>query len=201
MGGTVTMARLLIAALLGGLVHYLWGTLSWTVLPFHTMTMNQAPDEAGLSAALAALPESGVYYIPGMPHDHATGAATPEQVEAWAARHRAGPLASIYLRLEGAQPMSPRVFAVGFLLSASSAFLVALILKTAAIATYRLRAAIGALIGVFLAIQADLMLWNYMFFPLDHTLAMMLDAVAGWTLAGLAIAAVMRPARPAPPLA
>jgi len=57
------------------------------------------------------------------------------------------------------------------------------------------------LIGVFLAIQADLMLWNYMFFPLDHTLAMMLDAVAGWTLAGLAIAAVMRPACPVPPLA
>jgi len=47
-------------------------------------------------------------------------------------------------------------------------------------------------LGIFVSIVAHLTYWNWMGFPLDYTIAMMVDVIVGWILAGLGIAAVVK---------
>jgi hypothetical protein len=59
--------------------------------------------------------------------------------------------------------------------------------------SYWCRVGFVAGLGVFVAIMGHLSYWNWMHFPLGYTLAFMVDVTVGWTLAGLAIAALVRP--------
>ena len=47
--------------------------------------------------------------------------------------------------------------------------------------------------GVFLALTGHIAYMNWMYFPLDYTLAYIVDAVGGWFLTGLVIAAIVKP--------
>ena len=49
------------------------------------------------------------------------------------------------------------------------------------------------LLGLFAALVTHVAYLNWMWFPVDHTLAMSADVVIGWLLAGLAMAAIVGP--------
>ena len=48
-------------------------------------------------------------------------------------------------------------------------------------------------LGIFVALVGHASYWNWMRFPTDYTIAFIVDVIVGWTLAGLAIAAIVRP--------
>jgi hypothetical protein len=52
--------------------------------------------------------------------------------------------------------------------------------------------------GIFTALIGHVSYWNWMNFPLDYTVAFVIDNVVGWTLAGLVIAAIVTPTVCAP---
>ena len=62
------MTRKVLASLLGGLVIFAWGTISWAILPWHLSSMAGLPDGdetlASLNDTEAA---SGVYIYPPTP--------------------------------------------------------------------------------------------------------------------------------------
>ncbi|HEX6916132.1 MAG TPA: hypothetical protein VF145_12875 [Chitinophagaceae bacterium] len=66
------MKRTIIGAIVGGLLIFIWQSLSWTILDCHRPANKYTPNEAAILQALAAnLPEEGGYMVPGMP-EHAT---------------------------------------------------------------------------------------------------------------------------------
>jgi hypothetical protein len=61
------MKKLVIGALVGGILVFLWQTLSWTVLDLHAKEYQVAPAEGAIMDVLnAQLKEDGQYRLPGL---------------------------------------------------------------------------------------------------------------------------------------
>lgn len=191
------MVRVIVAAVLGAIIIVVWGMLSWTVIGWHDTSGGAATDEAPLVEAMrATLPEDGVYWLPYWPEGEA--AEAPGAMDAYHDRHREGPLAMIVYHPEGREPMPPMLFARGALISFGGALIASILLAVAgSLRTYIGRVAFVGMLGLFTAFAADLTYWNWMFMPTDYSLVNAADHVIGWSLAGLVIAALVKPKRPA----
>lgn len=186
------MARIVSAILAGAVVYYVWGMLAWMVLPLHNASVNELPDQQSMIDDIRALNlESGVYVAPYA----ADSASMTDPNSAYLKNHRAGPIFSLYLRKEGAEPMGMSVLLSGFVLDLLASGLAVLLLlgMGSCSQNYWCRVGFVAGLGVFVAIVGHLTYWNWMYFPWDYTLAFIIDVVIGWALAGLAIAALIRP--------
>lgn len=165
---------------LAAVVLFVWGFLFWGIAPVN-------PIDTGLDAAKAQemlrqlVPKDGVYVVPEMPH---------ETTEAWTTQHRQGPLAMIFVRTTGGEPMAPMTFVLGFVHNVLTAFLIALLLSKAAgvLPTY------GSRLGFVLLAGVAATIWAHAGDPIwlnhpwrFHLLSMFYDVVA-WSLAGAVLA-------------
>ena len=186
------MGRIIAATLSGAVIYFVWGMLAWMVLLIHGPTVSAVPDETGLrEAVIAQNLESGVYIVPFTEDPDAMSDENSEFNQ----RHLAGPIFSIYLSKTGMAPMGFDVIGIGFLIDVLAAALaVGLILCLGPCGnSYACRVGFVTGLGVFVAIIGHVSYWNWMHFPLDYTLAFVFDVVVGWALAGLAIAALVKP--------
>lgn len=177
------MQRLFLGAFLAAVAVFFWGFVFWGT-PLSSFVMTPAPEGAALAATLdAALPETGVYFLPDMP-DGSDEAA----LEA----HRAGPIATVFFRREGANPMGAGVFVGGFLHMFFSMLLLGLVLRAAAPAlpTFARRAAFVFLAAVAVAVWANLGKPVWYFQPWDYHLGTAFYDIVAWTLAGLILARI-----------
>ncbi len=168
------MAKPLIkGALLGGILLFIWGFLSWTLLPWHKATMKRFSDEAGVVAALQAnAPQSGVYVFP-------TEEATPEQMTA-------GP--TVFLSYNTGSSASTMGLIFAFLLQVLIAGLVtALLLKTRGL-TYWGRVGFVTLAAFTAGVVCFLPPWIWFKFAADYTLVMVADLTLSGFLLGLVLA-------------
>ena len=63
--GRVMRKRLLLSALLGGIVVFIWSAISWCVFPWHQWTMNVFDNEQAVSEVIVQnAPVSGSYMLP-----------------------------------------------------------------------------------------------------------------------------------------
>lgn len=184
------MTRIILAALSGAVVLFVWGMVSWTVLDWHTATFSTMPDEPAVVTSLASqLPQSGVYFFPAMPEQ-----GTPEAMDDWAARHRRGPYGLLFYHAQGADPMTPATFATGFALNLVVALIVAWVLSLtrASHTTLISRMGIALLLGLLIAVPADLMPWNWMHFHAHYSLTNAADHVIGILLMSLPISLLIK---------
>ncbi len=71
------MKKTIIAAIVGGIIIFLWQFLSWGVLNLHKSAYGYTPNEAAILANLETnLPKEGGYILPGYPEN-----GTDEQME------------------------------------------------------------------------------------------------------------------------
>jgi hypothetical protein len=75
------------------------------------------------------------------------------------------------------------------------AILAAWLLAQAGLATYGARVAFVTVIGVVAAILSEAPYWNWYSFPLDYSLVNAAMQIVGFFVAGLAMAAYLRPRR------
>ena len=186
------MTRIIIAGAVGAVVYYVWGMLAWMVFPLHAPTIHALPAEQVIVDALQAQNlESGVYMSPFV--DDSVNMSDPESE--FVKRHTAGPIVSIYFQKEGAAPMNAGVLAIGFVIDLLAALLAACLLSSIGPSgrSYGYRVGFVTGLGIFVALVGHLSYWNWMHFPLGYTVAFMIDVTIGWLLAGLAIAAFIRP--------
>jgi hypothetical protein len=186
---------MVMAAIIGAVIVFAWGFLAWTVLPFHETTMHAVPDDDAIVTALEGyLPESGVYYYPPMPEE-AEGLPEDQQkpiIDAWTARQEAGPVGMIFYRAEGVTPMDPIVMARGFGIDFVAALLVAGMLA-AGVRGYVRRLGVVIVAGAFASLTSYMALWNWMHVDTHYAVMMSFDLVIGWALAGVVMAAMVRP--------
>ena len=101
------MKRIVIAGVVGGVVLFMWGFVSWMFIPWHQL--QQLPGESRIAEAMrdAEVP-SGAYFMPNV-NKEAMKTMTPEDKKAAQAAseeaHRQGPVALIMYQREGSSPM------------------------------------------------------------------------------------------------
>jgi len=193
--------KIVIAAVVGGIVYTIWGGLAWMVLGIHDWSTGRLVDE---NAVVAVLNENvnreGVYVFPAMPEE--TGSMSESemtaQAEQWMEKYRKGPIGMIAYRPQGSDPMMTPMYISGLIISILAAFIVAWLLSrsTAVSQSFFARVSFCGMIGIFASVVTHVAFWNWMLMPFDYTVAMVLDLVLGWTLTGAVIAAFVKPGAP-----
>ncbi|HUL43955.1 MAG TPA: hypothetical protein VLY03_06320 [Bacteroidota bacterium] len=196
------MNKTILATLLGGVILYVWSFIAWVILPLHAPHLHPIPNEdAVVSLLRSSLDKNAVYVFPANPSfgsDQAT-------MDAYVAKMKRGPTGMIFYSPFGQDPMMPSQMIIGFVLDLLSAFVVVwfLLRSTALSSSYFGRVAFCGMFGIFTALFTHFMYWNWMGFPAEFTKGLIVDGIVSWILAGLGIAALIKPknTEPAAPAA
>ncbi len=179
----------LVAAIVGGLVVFVWGAISHMALPIGTMGLSTLPDEQPVLEVLKQkVPQDGMYFVPGMDPKN----KDPEYQKAWQAKYQAGPSGLLIVHPRGMQPMSPRLLATELASNIAAAWVVAIVLAGMAGGAGR-RMGVAALLGLFAWLSLSVSYWNWYGYPVAYVVGEGLDQVIGWALGGLAMAKLVRP--------
>ncbi|MCP4834303.1 MAG: hypothetical protein GY895_06000 [Phycisphaera sp.] len=189
--------RIILAAILGTLVVFAWGAVSWTVLDLWSDDLRDLPKADVLMPEIRAnIDQPGAYVFPPMPviSDDVAPEREEQLLEAWAEASRQGPTGVLLVRPDGVDPGRPSMFLFGLLLEFGGALLLAVVLSTAARAGHGPvgRIAIGAAIVGFAVISGVLVPSNFMVHPSGWVRAMTGDLAVGWGLATLVIALLVK---------
>jgi len=189
----MNLLRILLATIVGAAVLFGWGFLFWGVLPLGKYSMEEEPfgSEAMVKKIAETLPTSGVYFIPH-PVDPAE---TEEQKERYQTRHRQGPLVRVFFNKRGAEPMAPRIFALGAAHYAGISLLCAVLLSMAApaIPNYTRRVFFVFLLGAVAAVWLGLNEAIWFYHPLKYELYQLGYVLAGGLVLGVVHAATIKP--------
>ncbi len=196
------MLRVILGGLAGAVTLFVWGMLAWMALPIHEGTLHRLPDERMIVADfLDKGLKTGVYQspMPAEPKPDATAADGEAVMKEWIDRRLAGPNFLLIYRAEGSHPMSPLVFGRGFAMNLTATLIAAFLVSLcgARCPTWIQRTGVVAMLGLFTALMGHGNLWNWMDFPNDWTIAMIVDQLLGWTIVGGVIAAIVRPPKTA----
>jgi len=186
---------LLLGALLGGVVAFLWSWVSWDVLPWHENQMSSFQDEDIVGRAIMDhAPQSGMYFYPaggaqpGMSHEQrkAAQAVAMEKM-------KQGPIMFAGVKRE---PFGS--FGEGMLKQLLgqivAAFLLTwLLLETRGGLSYWRRVQFLATVGLAASVICDWPNWVWWSFSGGYTMVQTIDSAVTWLLAGLVIAAVAKP--------
>ena len=173
------MQRNLLLSLLAGVVMFVWGFLSWAVLPWHMAVANKFTDEAAVSATLKAnAPQTGIYFLPFAEEDHG-----PNQVGAFAS-----------VLPHGTEMNMGKMMAIGLANNIISAFLVIVLLSFCPCRNYLHRVGLFALTGLCIGFISHAPYWNWFGFASSYVAVIIIDTVITWTLAGLAVSKFYRQA-------
>jgi hypothetical protein len=189
------MGRVIVGGIVGGALLFVWGFVAHMVLPLWHDALRFVPaEDSVLGAMKEAIPEPGVYLLPGVDMSREMSEDDKKALEA---KLLAGPRAFLVFNREGAE-MPPTLKQLG--LEAASNILGALL---AAVILFALRAGFLArllastLFGVMGWLAISFSYWNWFSFSWEFTRAELIDQTCGWFIVGIALAIIVRP-RPGP---
>lgn len=183
--------RVLAGGLLGGVVVFVWGALSWMLLPWHYMTLQRFSDESAVARVVAAnTAHSGVYVLPNPRREPARQVQGADAAAAPPAASM--PLMFASVRLVGDIPNMGQAMAGSLAIQILGGLLAAWLLSMTRGLSYPRRVLFVTLAGVFAAVVGSLPYWNWWGFSAAYTLVSVADIVIGWFLGGLAIAKLVR---------
>ncbi len=176
--------RILLAGLLGGIALFFWGFLSHTVLPLGELGVQNLPqDHAVIDSMKAAIPASGFYFFP--PVD-ASQKIAADQVN--------GPHGIVIYHPSGASMMMTGQLINEFILNVIQALIAAYLLSLATgLTKYTSRVGLVLVLGVLSGIATNVEYWNWYGFPANYTVGMIADEIIGFLVAGLIVAALVKP--------
>ena len=189
--------RIVLGGIVGGVVLFAWGVVAHTVLGLGEVGIDGLPAEEAVMKTLAeGIPEPGLYFFPYVDHssEMSTEEATAAQ-EAWAAKYEEGPIGLLIYHPTGKVPLSPMQLGAEFVTSVAAAIVVAFLLSFTTTGFGR-RLLFVVLLGLVPVLAIHVPYWNWFGFPADYTLAVAVDEIAGWLLAGIPLAAIVQCRRP-----
>lgn len=188
------MPRLLIGALVAGILVFFWGYVSHEVLPLKQDVYQRLPDEDAVVRALSStVAHSGTYFYPGM---DVSREPTPEEAAAFKVKYEAGPRGLIVFDTKDKTFMSPKTFGIEFASNVLAALLAAFVLASSS-AGFLGRVLIVTFMGLFAWLSISVSYWNWDGFSDAFTTLEAVDQLGGWFLGGIALAAIVKPRRAA----
>jgi hypothetical protein len=191
------MARIVAAAVVGGLIVFIWGAVSWMALPFHTMSLQTLPGERQeVDALLSRIHEHGVYHYPGFPHHEDGREPTDEEWEETWQRYRSGPVVSMMVvQPDGIDPFATSKFIVTLAINMVGAGVLAVLIAGVRRSGASWGAAMGYVVGfaIFAVCAGVLPSWLWWSYPWLFGLLEVTDILIAWLLAGAVICAIVSP--------
>jgi len=184
--------RIILAGVLGGIAMFAWQSISHLVLPLGQVGVRRLNDE---DAVIAHLRQS--VYLPGFyifPAMESRSAMTKEQRQAAYTKHRAGPTGVLIYDTRGSEPLSAQQLltqlGADIVVVLLSAFLLA---QSGRLKEYDERLAFVTLLGAIPWLTVNVSYWNWYRFPSSYTVAQFVEYGAGFFVAGLVLAKIVKP--------
>jgi hypothetical protein len=188
------MKKILLTGVVGGLVMFIWGAIAHVVLPIGTMGLKTLSNEdAVIGPMKQAVPESGLYFFPGM---DLSRKPTEAEQRAWEAKYEAGPTGLLLYTAHGSKPMSPQQLLSELVKDILAALILASVFSRLT-GSVGCRALTGALLGLFAWLSISGSYWIWYHFPAAFTIGEGLDQTIGWCLAGAVQGWLLRSKPPA----
>jgi hypothetical protein len=180
--------RILIAALVGGVVLFVWGAVAHMALNLGSGAFAALPAEAALASDLRQQgPAPGMYYFPWV--DPGADEATQQ---AWIERWKQGPSGILVLAPQGEDPMSPQTLVIELASDVLAALLLALLLSASRCGSLPSRLWFGATAGLLGGVMIDVSYWNWYRFSSGFAAGSMIEQTVGGALCALAMAPLLR---------
>ena len=196
------MKTMIKGGFLGGIVFFVWGMVSWMVLPWHGQTLKAFQDEPAMKSVLSANAlEQGVYVLPACVNN--TNLSPDEKkskMQAQCQQMENGPFAFLVMNPHGVGPMW-RSMIKALLIQILGAMLVTALLVRSRIPSYFGRLFFILIFAASAGVLCYLPSWNWWGFPCAYTLLEIGDLVAGCFFAGLILAWVTAKTVASPPAA
>jgi hypothetical protein len=183
-----SLGRIVLAAVVGGILMFVWGFVSHTVLQIGDMGVKDLPSEGSTLLALkSSMTTRGVYFFPGLEGKD----RSEENLKALAEKYKAGPRGLIVFDPEpGLDMMSPKQLGIEAGSCIAACLLGAVLLSQ--MRAGRTGRAVGAmLIGVAAWLGLIVSYWNWYRFSDTFAVSALIDEAAGWLIAGIGMAIVL----------
>lgn len=186
----------LLAAILSGIVVWIWGAVFHMLTPFGVVDFkNAVPGEQAVMAAMKSefTQGDGIYLLPSMNlGEHGDEAAT----KVWAEKAKVGPYAWVVYKSNGLPgdpaSMGPQILHQ-LLTTVIASFLLVIVLG-AIPGGYGKRVGIAVLIGLFAWLTISVPQFTWYHFPRNFAFVGALEYSVGGLLAGMIIAKLVKPA-------
>jgi hypothetical protein len=179
--------RILIAGILGGIVMFIWGVAAHMLIPLGDTGIRQpVAEDVALSSLRQGLGERpGVYMLPSMSTEQMSD---PAAVKAYQTKSASAPYAWVVFLPQGqdATQMGPQIarqWASDTLAALALAWVMSLV-----VVGFASRLGVAVVTALFAWLSALVPYWNWYRFPLDFTVAALVEQVIGWLLAGAVMA-------------
>lgn len=186
------MKKLILGGLLGGLIVFVWGMVSWMVLPWHNLSMRKFTDESAVEKVLTAnAPHGGLYVLPN--GCAGTENLSPDQKKAAMKvsfeKMEKGPSAFVVFRPNGTGKMFINM-AKGIALQMLLALMMTSLLLKAKPEHYSCRLGLVVMIALTAGLMCHVPNWIWWKFPTKYVAVEIADLVVSWFLAGLVLAKI-----------
>ena len=186
------MKKILLGAVLAAVVVFAWDAVAHMATPLGHMGIKKLPSEGTVVNLMKnTIDEPGFYFFPGLDMDRKPSKA---EEEAWNKKYEAGPRGILIYDPKGGKAMSPPQLLTQFGIDIAAGLIAAILLSMTSV-TFAKRVLFVTLLGVFSWLVLSLPGWNWYFFPMAFILAEGIMQTVGWLLGGIALAAVVKPAK------
>jgi hypothetical protein len=194
--GETAMLKILLGGVVAGIVIFFWGFLSHMLLPLGEMGLQSIRNEDGLSAAMKKdVPEPGLYFVPGR---DMSKSQSQEEMAAHAAKIASGPYGFMVIYPNGRDVSLSKRLPIELGTNVVCALLTAILVSQLR-PGFMVRVACVTLVAILGSVMILVPYWNWYGYPTDFTLAQIAENTLGWLLAGLVLAAIVRPSPKAKP--
>lgn len=185
---------LLKSALVGGLIVFVWGMISWMALPMHKHCFHSFKNESKVASVIREnAPEKGIYILPNT-YGYNENSSQSEMNKAIEMMDK-GPFmfASVVPNGLGNSMDGPLVFS--FVIQVVGAFIISWMLSRTKGLAFWDKVKFVTLFGLGVGVLGLLPSWNWLGFPGLYVAVHLLDLIVGWFLAGMAIAKLLKIAK------
>lgn len=175
--------------LIGGFIVFLWGMISWTVLPWQKSQIMSFANETEVRNAIGDnMYGSGLYTLPNL-HKYAH---RPEELSSAKYRMSVGPYATVAVMADGRNPNMAGNAVAALAVDIIAACLVTwLLLKGSQALDFTKSVKFITVVGAVIAIAGAMPYVIWFGFPGSFAIGSMLETVVGWFFASLAISRML----------
>jgi hypothetical protein len=186
--------KISLAAVLGGLTLFIWGTVSHSIIPFYNNALHTFTDEDAVTQAIIAnAPRSGTYLLPNYPK-YPEGATDEEKKaldEKMNQQMNTGPFVFAHIRVRSSAGFGIHL-ALELLTNIFAALFVTLIIINLPTTSLGGRVLLSISIALVMVLDYPASTWNWYSAGADYFFAEFFDAIIGWGLVGTVIGTVLR---------
>lgn len=179
------LKRSLLGGLVGGLILFIWSTISWMVIPWHCNNFHDFTDSSAVETVIRAnVPQSGIYLLPSPKsmkslHEQNIMPATI-----------GGPQLFAVVHVEDSSTSMALPLVIQFISQVFTAFVItALLCKTSGL-SYKGRLSMVMALAVVMILIAYVPNWIWFHYDTAYTLVLIADLLISWFLAGLVLAKI-----------